>query len=63
MNMDGTDVRQIINESIAWPNALTIDYITEKVGSLSYTLYVHVCWKEEPENWEAKEQIVNTKLI
>ncbi|CAG5124929.1 unnamed protein product, partial [Candidula unifasciata] len=40
MNMDGTDVRKIINESIEWPNALTIDYVTEKVfwgdGDLDY---------------------------
>ena len=32
MNMDGTERRHIINESIAWPNALSIDYITEKVS-------------------------------
>lgn len=31
MNMDGTDLRVIINESISWPNALTIDYVTEKI--------------------------------
>ncbi|XP_055870134.1 low-density lipoprotein receptor-related protein 1-like isoform X4 [Biomphalaria glabrata] len=40
MNMDGTGLIQIVNESIAWPNALTIDYVTEKIywgdGSLDY---------------------------
>ncbi|XP_012944048.1 low-density lipoprotein receptor-related protein 1 [Aplysia californica] len=40
LNMDGTGMRKIINESIAWPNALTIDYITEKIfwgdGNLDY---------------------------
>ncbi|CAL1537092.1 unnamed protein product [Lymnaea stagnalis] len=40
MNMDGTNLMQIVNTSIAWPNALTIDYVTEKVfwgdGSLDY---------------------------
>ncbi|KAJ8320243.1 hypothetical protein KUTeg_001830 [Tegillarca granosa] len=39
-NMDGTDNRKIISQDIAWPNALTIDYVTEKIfwadASLDY---------------------------
>lgn len=39
-NMDGTDNRRIISQDIAWPNALTIDYVTEKIfwadASLDY---------------------------
>ncbi|XP_071101709.1 prolow-density lipoprotein receptor-related protein 1-like isoform X1 [Haliotis cracherodii] len=38
--MDGTNRQTIIKEHLAWPNALTIDYITEKIywadGSLDY---------------------------
>jgi len=31
MNMDGSNPRHIITKDIAWPNGLTIDYITEKL--------------------------------
>ena len=31
MAMDGSSKEHIITEEIAWPNALTIDYITEKL--------------------------------
>ncbi|XP_059139258.1 prolow-density lipoprotein receptor-related protein 1-like [Physella acuta] len=40
MNMDGTDLRVIVNQRIVWPNGLTIDYVTEKLfwgdGYLDY---------------------------
>ncbi|GFO20808.1 LOW QUALITY PROTEIN: low-density lipoprotein receptor-related protein 1 [Plakobranchus ocellatus] len=31
MGMDGTGLMHIVNENIVWPNALTIDYVTEKL--------------------------------
>ena len=30
-NMDGTNVRTILNESLGWPNALTLDYIRREL--------------------------------
>ena len=36
--MDGTNLRKIIQHNVAWPNALTIDYVTEKIfwGDANY---------------------------
>ncbi|XP_074662760.1 prolow-density lipoprotein receptor-related protein 1-like isoform X2 [Tubulanus polymorphus] len=31
LGMDGSDYRQIIREELEWPNALTIDYATERI--------------------------------
>ena len=40
MDMSGGNLVNVVNDSIAWPNALTIDYITEKIywgdGNLDY---------------------------
>ncbi|XP_062600838.1 low-density lipoprotein receptor-related protein 1-like [Saccostrea cucullata] len=30
-HMDGTNVKRIIHRDLSWPNALTIDYVTEKI--------------------------------
>ncbi|XP_078324342.1 low-density lipoprotein receptor-related protein 1-like isoform X2 [Crassostrea virginica] len=30
-HMDGTNVRRIVTTDLSWPNALTIDYVTEKL--------------------------------
>ena len=30
-NMDGTNQRVIVNDSLAWPNALAIDYVTREI--------------------------------
>ncbi|KAK3082885.1 hypothetical protein FSP39_007983 [Pinctada imbricata] len=37
-NMDGTNLRTILSDKLAWPNALTIDYVTEKIfwGDANY---------------------------
>jgi low density lipoprotein receptor-related protein 5/6 len=38
--MDGTNIEKIITKNLAWPNGLTIDYVTEKIfwsdASLDY---------------------------
>ena len=31
MGMDGSQLRTIIRENLGWPNALTIDYVTERI--------------------------------
>lgn len=55
-NMDGTDVQRIRYENIYWPNALTVDYIKNKLYYVdakkglieysdlgkSYPFYLHV---------------------
>ncbi|XP_063411286.1 prolow-density lipoprotein receptor-related protein 1-like [Mytilus trossulus] len=39
-HMDGTHIERIITQNLAWPNGLTIDYVTEKIfwsdASLDY---------------------------
>ena len=39
-HMDGTNIEKIITKNLAWPNGLTIDYVTEKIfwsdASLDY---------------------------
>lgn len=30
-HMDGTNVKKIVTNDLSWPNALTIDYVTEKI--------------------------------
>lgn len=30
-DMDGTNIKILINESLGWPNALTIDYVTKEI--------------------------------
>jgi integrin beta 2 len=47
-HMDGTNIEKIITKNLAWPNGLTIDYVTEKI--FWYDVFITIL-RPSPENF------------